>query len=803
MSFSSLVQKLACGIIIAVPVVVSAQPGFAPLGGEYAIVGALPASQSRPRMSINAGGGYIVWQDQNTFGNRLTVMGRPLNSGLGSSLPAFRVNSGATGDHENPRVALLKDGGAVFVWQGGQFSFQHIYARFLSPSNTWIALDQLVNSSPKTYQANPGVVVLTNGNVVITYATFTTNTMQDVYGQMFSPAGVKIGNEFQINQVSQFNQRSPAIAALANGGFIVTWVSEQQRAVDAENPAPVANARIARPSVDIYARLFGADGAAVNNEFLVNDGFNVCSGPAVAAGADGSVMVAWNSLDVQLPNNGWDIVARPFTFSGNIPQAGTQSRANTMLYGDQHTAQLSASGSTYLALWTSLGQDGNREGVFGQFLNADGSHLGEEIRVNTTTLGMQQQPSVAGDHNGRFLAAWTSPTFGPSKNDLFAQIFANAAYVPAALANNYGSPTFVGQVNAPIRANPVGIHDPALEPPMLDYPGMLAAPGTGTPAANAFASAAGKYSGLFYDLNGVSSVSSGSFTAQVGANKNYSAKLTFAGRTVSLSGKLDDLGNTGTRIIPRPGASALTVSFQVDLFGGDQISGRIQAGSEWNASIHADRQIFKAKTQPTALAGAYTLTVPGFDKGPGGTGVGTIKVGADGGILLKGTLADGRKITQSAGVSKTGAWPLFVPLPGNGIVISWIELSVVDAGGDFAWIKPAAKSGLYPGGFTNGVTAAVGLNPLMTSGPRSLTLSGAGLSQPLSFPIVIDAKGNASVNGVSLAVTPTTGAFTGKVPNPVTGKPAIAINGVLQNGGGGEGFFLGTSESGKVTLEQP
>ena len=803
MSFSLLVRKLACSFAVAVPVVVSAQSGFAPLGGEYAIVGALPASQSRPRLGINAGGGYIVWQDQNTFGNRLTVMGRPLNSGLHFSLAPFRVNSSATGDHENARVALLKDGGAVFVWQGGQFSFQHIYARFLSPSNTWIALDQLVNSSTKTYQANPGVVVLENGNVVVVYATFTTNTMQDVYGQMYTPAGVRLGGEFQINEFTAFNQRSPSIAALPNGGFVVAWVSEQRNAGDAGSSGDVAGQQVSRPSVDIYARLFNADGTPANIEFQVNAGSSISAEPAVAADSDGGVMFAWSSFDGQVPNNGWDIIARPFTFAGNIQLPGVQARVNTQLFGDQHTPQISALGTSYLTVWTSLGQDGNREGVFGQFLNADGSHSGDEIRVNTTTLGMQQQPAVASDHAGRFLTAWTSPTFGPSKNDLFAQIYVGAAYAPGTVVNNYGSPAFVGQASSPVKSNPVGIHDPSLEPPTLDYPGMTAALGSGTPGANAFAAAAGKYQGLFYDLNGVSSASSGYFTTKVDANKNYSAKLTFAGRTVSFSGKLDDLGSTGTRIISRTGLSALKLSFQVDLFGGDQITGRIQAGSEWNAGIHADRHVFNARTQPAPLAGVYTLTVPGFDKGPGGTGFGTVTVGADGVIAFTGMLADGRTITQGSAVSKTGVWPLFVPLPGGGEVISWIELSAGSPGGDFAWIKPSAKSGVYSGGFTNGVAAVVAPSVPMTAGLRSLKLSGAGLSQPLSYSIMIDAQGKAAANGVSLTVTPATGVFTGKVPNPTAGKPAIPINGVLQNGVAGEGFFLGTSESGKVTLQQP
>jgi len=43
----------------------------------------------------------------------------------------------------NARVALLQNGGAVFVWQGGKPSQEQIYARFLSPTNTWLTGDDL------------------------------------------------------------------------------------------------------------------------------------------------------------------------------------------------------------------------------------------------------------------------------------------------------------------------------------------------------------------------------------------------------------------------------------------------------------------------------------------------------------------------------------------------------------------------------------------------------------------------------------------------------------------------------------
>ena len=58
--------------------------------------------------------------------------------------------------------------------------------------------------------------------------------------------------------------------------------------------------------------------------------------------------------------NSWDIYARPFSSTG---VGGTAVRVNTYLDGDQYAPRISAIGGDYLVVWTSLGQDGSREGV--------------------------------------------------------------------------------------------------------------------------------------------------------------------------------------------------------------------------------------------------------------------------------------------------------------------------------------------------------------------------------------------------------------------------------------------------------
>ena len=83
---------------------------------------------------------------------------------------------------------------------------------------------------------------------------------------------------------------------------------------------------------------------------------------------------------------------------------------NSYLSGDQYAPRISAIGVDYLIVWTSLGQDGSREGVFGQFVHGDGTPVGGEFRVNTTTLSRQMQPVVASDGADQFLVVWTSYT---------------------------------------------------------------------------------------------------------------------------------------------------------------------------------------------------------------------------------------------------------------------------------------------------------------------------------------------------------------------------------------------------------
>jgi hypothetical protein len=452
------VVSLCWGLLLVIPSAVFSQTNYYTTNGtEYAVAGSLPGDQVFPDAAVSPSGGFVVWQDNATDGSGWGVSARRVDGTLSGTLSPFRVNVIGTNDQENARVALLKNGGAVFVWQGGLKGYQNIYARFLTSSNTWTTTnDVLVNASTNNFQVNPAVAVLNSGNVVMVWAGFNqtgSNSLLDVYGQVFTPAGQKIGGNFLINQFLSYNQRTPSVAALQNGGFVAAWVSEQQRdaapVIGTNSTYYTANSAV-RPSVDIYARLYDSDATPSTAEFLVNSNFNTCANPNVAAAGDGGFLIAWDAFDMATPANGWDIYARSFSSNG---VGDAVARVNTTLAGNQYAPRVSAIGADYLIVWTSLGQDGSREGVYGRFLHGV-APVGGEFRVNTTTIGPQIQPVVASDGAGQFLVVWTSYTGSPYSFDLFAQRYVNVAalvepmsapfiYAPFVVSNGVYQPQLV------------------------------------------------------------------------------------------------------------------------------------------------------------------------------------------------------------------------------------------------------------------------------------------------------------------------------------------------------------------------
>ena len=337
---------------------------------------------------------------------------------------------------------------------------------------------------------------------------------------------------------------------------------------------------------------------------------------------------------------------------------------------------------------------------------------------------------------------------------------------------------------------------------------------------NPYRGSIGKFNGLFYDSNGVEHGSSGFFSFSLTERGTYSASLLTGGRKLSAAGQLN-LEGKATNTILRTGTTPLTVVWSVAFDGSDRITGAVSDGS-WTAELDGDRAVFNARSNPSGLAGKYTLNIPGTPGAtltPEGNSYGTVTIDGNGVVSLKGSLSDKTSAVQKVPVSKNGEWPLYVPLyAGKGSLFSWVSFMPRDQDdfhGALMWSKPALPTAkYYPSGFIDSYmmtgsryVAPVGAtNRILALTEAVVLISGGNLPQSYTNHVILGLNSRVTSAGpdkLSLSFTLSSGLFKGSFTPGDVGK-AVSISGaVLQKATNAAGFFLGTSQCGSVSLTAP
>ena len=408
--------------ILAVPMVswmAGAATAFLPDGGEFLPTGPLAGDQTAPAVTLSVDGGFLVWQDSSGNGDGAGIRARRIGKTLSGSFPAFWVNSNPSYINESPDVALLGDGGAAFVWQGGPLGRSGIFARFLRPMTStapnFVGDDVEIAAAGGALNQYPRLARLLDGSIVVTWSNVGLDgDLAGVVVQKLSATGQKIGAPFIANVTTAGNQRSPSIAATADGGFTIAWIGENQRF---------------ERSADVFARVFSPSGFALSGEIRLNATTNLCSAPSITALPTGGFAAAWSEYDYEDAASGWDIVAGAYDSSAAAVRS--PGRINAYRLSDQINPRLAVAGDTILATWTSYGQDGYREGVFGRYLAVSGEVADDEFGLNDTVISQQKEPTVASDGANHFVAAWTSFQSVANGFDVIARKYAKPASIVA------------------------------------------------------------------------------------------------------------------------------------------------------------------------------------------------------------------------------------------------------------------------------------------------------------------------------------------------------------------------------------
>jgi hypothetical protein len=148
---------------------------------------------------------------------------------------------------------------------------------------------------------------------------------------------------------------------------------------------------------------------------------------SVAFGGNGTFVIAWQSGSA-LPGGSQDgslygVYAQRYAANGT--PVGPEFRVNTTTTDNQSAPSVAADGGgNFVVVWNSKQDPDASFGIYAQRFAADGSPRGGEFRVNTYTTDRQVGAAIASDPDGNFVVVWSS--YGQDGNGygIFGQRFA-------------------------------------------------------------------------------------------------------------------------------------------------------------------------------------------------------------------------------------------------------------------------------------------------------------------------------------------------------------------------------------------
>lgn len=399
-------------------------------GSDFLVNTTTSFSQREPALTALADGRFVaVWTDPSQSSDDTegqAVRAQVFNADGTPYGAEFLVNTTTARTQSAPALTALADGRFVAAWEdqsqsGGDTNGVAVRAQIFNANGSKSGTEFLVNSTSTSFQLNPALTALTNGQFVVAWTDLSRSvddpSNEAVRAQVFNADGSKSGSEFLINTTTNDRQERPTLTALADGRFVAAWTDFSQSGGDTSNTA-------------VRAQIFNLDGGKSGEEFLVNTTtINDQAVPKITALSGGGFVAVW--LDASLSGgdtSGTAVHAQVFNDDGN--KIGSEFLVNTTTLEFQYAPALIALvDGRFVAAWAdgSLSvDDPSGSAVRAQVFNSDGSKSGAEFLVNTTTNSNQYQPTLSVLADGRFVVAWTDDdTSGgdTSASSVRAQIF--------------------------------------------------------------------------------------------------------------------------------------------------------------------------------------------------------------------------------------------------------------------------------------------------------------------------------------------------------------------------------------------
>ena len=393
---------------------------------------ALNDTQGNPAICSLDGGGFVVsWNGYNPASDSFDIFARRFGAdGKALDENDFVINTTAlTSSQYSPTICTVAGGGFVVSWMGenpDNGNALDIFARRFNADGAAVDLDFVVNTTALDgHQYHPTICSLEGGGFVVSWMGDNPATQPapdqttdlvygswDIFARRFGADGEPLDeSDFVVSTAAlNDNQLLPTICSLEGGGFVVSWM------VDNQPPSP---------DYGIWARRFGADGEPLDeSDFVVNTTSLVDVHPTICSLDGGGFVVSWMGYN---PVTGsYDIFARRFGADGVAADA-SDFMVNTMELSEyQYEPTIcSLKDGSFVVSWSVFSKATGTHDIFVRRFGSDGVALDEsEFAVSRMGLNHIEQPTICGLEDGGFVVSWKGENPATGSNDIFFARFA-------------------------------------------------------------------------------------------------------------------------------------------------------------------------------------------------------------------------------------------------------------------------------------------------------------------------------------------------------------------------------------------
>ena len=334
------------------------------LGAQFQVNTYTTYDQGFPSVSAAPDGDFVVgWISRGSLGTDTSVTSiqaqRYASDGSAQG-PEFQVNTYTTSGQGYLSVATAPDGDFIVTWQSrGSFGTdtdeRSIQAQRYASDGTAQGAEFQVNNYTTGTQKAPSVAASSDGGFVIVWHSYgspgTDSSDYSIQGQRFASDGSAMGPQFQVNSYTTSYQYYPAVAADADGDFVVVWTSRGSLGTDTAFES-------------VQGQRYASDGSAQGAQFQLNS--YTTSDQAwvsVAAAAGGDFVVVWQSIGSSGSDTSYRS-AQGQRYASDGSAQGPEFQVNTYTTANQLLPSVAMTvGRNFVVAWQSVGSFGTDTSV--------------------------------------------------------------------------------------------------------------------------------------------------------------------------------------------------------------------------------------------------------------------------------------------------------------------------------------------------------------------------------------------------------------------------------------------------------